>query len=153
MPHRSASRDLYALVYRSRPTERLSARALTSLLMTARRWNAEHGLTGRLVVVEPGDGSTGWFTQYLEGPELAVRTCLDRIGQDRRHRDLEVVASRSIARRRYPDWHMDIEATAGGGEAAVERLAAALVRVDGTPARPALRLRSGGARLTDERTR
>ena len=48
----------------------------------------------------------GWFLQALEGPEGQVRGLMDRIGLDRRHRDVRVISASEAPARLFKDWNM-----------------------------------------------
>lgn len=63
------------------------------------------GVTGALIF------TTAHFAQVLEGPPLAIENLLLKIGKDRRHRLVQVLQRRYVARRMFPEWSM---AYAGG---------------------------------------
>ena len=46
------------------------------------------------------------FIQALEGPEDAVEAILHRIGQDPRHRGMQLILSYDDENREFPDWNM-----------------------------------------------
>jgi hypothetical protein len=78
--------------------------AKTAILDSARRFNAEHGVTGCLAL--RGD----FFVQVVEGPAAAVDEVMARIRTDPRHDDVEVRLSREVGTRTFPHWRMaDIE--------------------------------------------
>ena len=99
---------LHALAYVSTPTVPFSDRDLSDLLLSARRFNAAHGVTGKLVVLEDGDRVVR-FAQWVEGPPAALETCLRRILADPRHGDVDVRRSGPVPARRFPVWDMAIE--------------------------------------------
>ena len=101
---------VHALAYLSTPAVPFSDRDLSDLLLAARTWNAEHGVTGKLLVLEDEAGAVVQFAQWLEGPPAALAACLDRIRADRRHRTREVRAHGVVAGRRFPGWDMAFEA-------------------------------------------
>ena len=100
---------VHALAYVSTPTVPFSDRDLSDLLLSARRWNAEHQVTGKLLVLEDADGQLVQFAQWIEGPPDALAACLDRIRADRRHRPHEVRMHGEVAGRRFPGWDMSFE--------------------------------------------
>ena len=97
---------VHALAYVSTPTVPFSDRDLSDLLLSARRWNAEHQITGKLLVLEDVDGRLVRFAQWIEGapPELAA--CLERIQADTRHVADDVRMHGAVAGRRFPGWDM-----------------------------------------------
>jgi hypothetical protein len=79
------------------------------------RWNAAHGVTGRLFV----DGTEARaFAQWIEGDPADVGALFERVRADPRHRDVRVLASGPIGDlaglpgRLYPDWSMSVETRA-----------------------------------------
>jgi hypothetical protein len=132
---------LHTLLYRSHATRALDERELLPILMTSMRNNARVGLTGLLLYgppeplaesdappstnVIPFEGP-GVFVQWLEGPEEAVRATFERIGRDRRHAGVELVAQGTREARLFPHWSMALETTLALPETAadVERFAA-----------------------------
>lgn len=130
------SDPLHGLLYRSTATRPFGSRELLPLLTTSQRWNAQHGVTGRLLVED--SESTRSFVQWLEGTSDDVAELFGRIEGDPRHDDLTVLASGPIdeltgrAGRLYPDWSMSLETV----DALPESLEAFLAGYDGGPAPP-----------------
>lgn len=94
-------------------TERLSfclytSRALVSvrsveaarIYLDARRNNPAHGITGYL------HQEDGYFAQYLEGSDAALRRMMRTIKSDWRHRDVAVRVDGKVAQRLFPGWDM-----------------------------------------------
>lgn len=103
---------LAALSYVSTPVVPFSDRDLSDLLLGARAFNAHHGITGRLLVLEgPGDRVARFF-QWIEGAETAVEACFARIEADPRHARIEVLFRGGVLARRYPGWDMGLGRTA-----------------------------------------
>lgn len=104
---------LFAAAYISTPSVPFDDHVLSGLLLAARRWNAQHGITGKLVVAEAeeADGSTSVrrFVQWIEGEPDDVRVCLQRIYDDARHTEFEIQYFGPVGARRYPTWDMAIE--------------------------------------------
>lgn len=96
--------SVYSLVYSSAAelnADSAADRAMVdSILATARRRNAEIGVTGALLFTE------GKFVQALEGDRDMVRATYDRIVGDPRHSGIEVLASQFGDRRRFKEWSM-----------------------------------------------
>ena len=105
---------VHALAYVSTPTVPFADRDLSDLLLSARSWNAAHGITGKLVVLEDGDGAVVQFAQWIEGAPSDLAACLDRIRADGRHRTQDVRAHGVVAGRRFPGWDMAFESVGEG---------------------------------------
>lgn len=90
---------LHQLVYASRPFG-FDEAMLNGILMTARRHNPQHDITGALICRQD------MFMQMLEGPEDAVRLLYERIVVDDRHLDMIKLVDRPINERMFPDWAM-----------------------------------------------
>jgi hypothetical protein len=103
---------LHGLAYVSTPTEPFSDRDLSDLLLAARRWNAAHAVTGKLVVLEE-DEHVVRFAQWIEGPRTEIEACVRRIAADPRHRDIDVRRRGPVEARRFPDWDMAIQPASG----------------------------------------
>lgn len=94
-------------IYTSRAVEPLDEDELRELLASARRFNAEHGLTGILLYYRDDALENGAFMQYLEGPEEAIRRVLhERIEPDLRHRSIEVFVDGPRQGRLFDGWYM-----------------------------------------------
>ncbi len=100
---------LHALAYVSTPTEPFSDRDLSDLLLSARSWNAAHGVTGKLLVLEDDAGHVVQFAQWLEGAPDVLAACLDRIHADPRHQLGDVREHGAVGGRRFPGWDMAFE--------------------------------------------
>ncbi|NCQ24186.1 MAG: blue light sensor protein [Rhodobacteraceae bacterium CG17_big_fil_post_rev_8_21_14_2_50_63_15] len=90
---------LIQIIYASQPFGFDDA-MLAGILLDARRCNTHDGITGALIV--RGD----LYLQLLEGPEAKVEATFDRIRRDDRHANAEMLLSRSITHRMFPDWAM-----------------------------------------------
>jgi hypothetical protein len=88
------------------------------ILMQSRRNNARMAIGG---VLHYGDGC---FFQCLEGEREAVEQTYQRIGEDSRHRDVEVLALNQVNERLFRDWSMKY--------VAIEKEIAALVKASGS---------------------
>lgn len=93
--------------YISDPTVAFSDRDLSDLLLSARRFNARHDVTGKLVVLEDETGITR-FAQVIEGPAESITVVTARIKSDPRHGSLQVVVQGDIEGRRFAGWDMAI---------------------------------------------
>jgi hypothetical protein len=73
---------------------------LVGLLVIARMYNQNAGITGALVYGE------GQFIQVIEGEEEAVRSLYDTIVRDPRHTSILKLADKPIAERTFSGWSM-----------------------------------------------
>ncbi|MHA7899254.1 MAG: BLUF domain-containing protein [Henriciella sp.] len=91
---------LWAISYHSRQTDPLTQNALQRLLLQAQTNNQRQDVSGLLVV---GDED---FVQWLEGPEDAVKSVMDRISTDPRHTHVTLLETGPIHRRLFAGWSM-----------------------------------------------
>ena len=98
-----ATAGLRQILYVSAGQPDLGPDGLAEILRTARRNNAQWGLTGLLCHL---DGS---FLQILEGEADAVGRMYRRIHRDPRHERMMMLLDRDIAARDFPDWRMGFE--------------------------------------------
>lgn len=87
------------LIYRSRPFG-FDNGTLASILMNARRYNRENGITGALICRQD------MYLQLIEGPDDAIDTLYERICADDRHTEVTLEASGPVTQRMFPDWAM-----------------------------------------------
>ena len=99
---------LVAFAYVSTPEGTFSDRDLSDLMLSARRFNAEHGVTGKLIVLEDGD-RIARFAQWVEGPASAMQAVVQRVLADPRHGGFEVRQRGRVEKRRFPGWDMAIQ--------------------------------------------
>ncbi|CAN5473783.1 hypothetical protein BH10PSE17_BH10PSE17_02420 [soil metagenome] len=92
---------LIHLMYASRLDQRLAAPpALAELLDKARRFNADNGITGMLLISEQH------CFQVLEGDPDIVDALYAKISLDPRHRDVCLAMRERVVRRNFADWSM-----------------------------------------------
>ncbi len=91
---------LTALAYVSSASRTFGESDLERLLIDARAHNARTGITGTLLY---NDGN---FFQYLEGPEAAIDTALERIKASRSHHGLIQLLRRPVPVRHFEAWQM-----------------------------------------------
>ncbi|CUH79255.1 Blue light-and temperature-regulated antirepressor YcgF [Tritonibacter multivorans] len=94
---------MYRLVYTSRSAADLSADDINMILNTARRRNADEGITGLLLY------HNRMILQVLEGEKAPVKACYDRIRRDPRHRDVWVRMEGEVDTLFFTDWFMGYE--------------------------------------------
>lgn len=91
---------LHHILYLSSAIEPFDDEALAGLLDSARRNNAEVGVTGMLLYAD------GNFIQYLEGEAEAVHGVFAKIKSDPRHNGILTVTDGPADDRVFADWSM-----------------------------------------------
>ncbi|MCX2718155.1 BLUF domain-containing protein [Lentiprolixibacter aurantiacus] len=94
---------MFALVYRSRAVPGFGPVQIQEMLEKARPYNSEQGITGCLLFHE------GEFLQYLEGNQIRVLKLFDKIKNDPRHTDMELISHGNRPERWFKDWEMAFE--------------------------------------------
>ncbi len=89
---------MYRFVFVSTASQDLSAQQIADIAGACHRNNRKAGLTGMLVAHQ------GRFLHILEGDETAIRRRAQKIQDDPRHRDFEVLQAREIQMRAFKDW-------------------------------------------------
>ena len=92
-------KNLQALAYTSTAIN-CSIEKIESILIDAREFNLQHGLTGVLLY------SHGSFLQYLEGEEDMLSAVYARIRNARSHKNIGLLMLRDIDERSFDDWQM-----------------------------------------------
>ena len=92
--------DLISLIYVSSSTQSLDDSEISGILAKSRQNNAALGITGMLLYRE------GNFMQVLEGPEGNVRSLMQTVECDPRHRGLIVLMQKPLKDRQFADWTM-----------------------------------------------
>lgn len=90
---------MHQLIYASRPFG-FDEAALNGILVEARRFNAEHDITGALICRHD------LYLQLLEGPQDIVETLYQRIAVDTRHLEVELLVAQPVDKRLFPKWAM-----------------------------------------------
>lgn len=75
-------------------------KAVFDIVTTARRRNAEAGITGAMAY------TNGYFAQVIEGTGVALDELMHRIESDDRHSEVTVLRCDAITRRLLPHWSM-----------------------------------------------
>lgn len=89
---------LETFLYLSRQTAQCDARAIASILKSARRNNPALGLTGLLLHGE------GEFAQVLEGPPASIDALIELLAVDPRHTEMVTLMRGPIETREFPEW-------------------------------------------------
>lgn len=92
---------LIELIYISQANPKPTKESIEAILYSARRRNAELGITGLLIF----DGESR-FWQVLEGKKVDVEAVYQRITEDERHTDIQLFSVRQIQKREFPQWLM-----------------------------------------------
>lgn len=92
--------SLHRLKYMSTPRAGLDEAQLRDILKSARRHNAQRGLTGFLAF------SAEHFVQVIEGGRAALTNCFLRIARDPRHHSVVLLSFDAIEQRDFCDWSM-----------------------------------------------
>lgn len=88
------------LLYRSRQAYEFGTDDLLRLLLAARRYNGDHGITGLLLFRD------GVFMQLLEGAAADIEGLYARIAEDPRHQDVDMLQAADGVERMLPGWQM-----------------------------------------------
>lgn len=91
---------LVRLMYASRAAAGVDAEELANLLRQSRSGNAASGITGLLCL------SDGVFIQLIEGGRDSVSRLYNRIAQDSRHTDVQLLHFEEVTERRFSGWTM-----------------------------------------------
>ena len=91
---------LRSIVYTSTAARPMHHADMESLLIQARDFNRENGITGVLVYRD------GMFLQCFEGEPAAVVATYERIRASRRHRGISELLNAPMAVRSFADWRM-----------------------------------------------
>ena len=97
--------SLFRLVYASTSLlseePDLAREQIEQILLVSRRDNEAAEITGALLFSDTN------FSQVLEGPRAAVeRLYGETLHHDRRHKDLLLLLSETLAARQFPEWSM-----------------------------------------------
>ena len=93
---------LYRIVFVSTATEPLSPRRARKLVIAATRNNRALGVTGMLLYANER------FLGTLEGPESAVQLIYERVQNDYRHKNVDMLRFESITERLFEDWRVSL---------------------------------------------
>lgn len=88
------------LVYKSKAKENITQLEIDAILETAQKFNQANELTGCLIF------HNNYFIQLLEGDENVLRTLYDRISNDSRHTDIELLYEKTKSQRNFENWGM-----------------------------------------------
>jgi hypothetical protein len=90
---------LTQLIYASKPFGFTSS-VLDDILTVSRARNARDEITGTLIC------RADMYLQLIEGPEVAIQATYKRITADDRHLNVNLLISRGVTGRLFPEWAM-----------------------------------------------
>lgn len=93
---------LHQLIYVSRFIKSIAPTELRRLVKQSEERNFDVGVTGVLLV----HGQSAM--QLVEGDRRTVLALYEKISRDPRHTDVQVMLSKAVARRLYPEWGMGL---------------------------------------------
>ena len=93
---------LVRLMYASRAADLVEAHTLATILKRSKEKNTATGITGVLCFC----ANARIFLQVLEGSRKAVSQLYNRIAQDPRHCDVELLSFAEIGERNFSSWSM-----------------------------------------------
>jgi len=91
---------MLSLVYRSVADNSFILPEIYSMLSRAKDYNSEHGITGCLLYHNSN------FLQLLEGEEKEVQRLFEKISNDDRHHDIEIIKEESHKKPLFDCWSM-----------------------------------------------
>lgn len=94
--------DLVELKYLSEAEGGINVWSLADIVNTSVASNERHGLTGILFF------DHSHFGQILEGTRSAIEETWDKIKNDTRHHNIDLLGITEIQERRFPNWSMKL---------------------------------------------
>ena len=91
---------MHSLVYRSVAIDSFTLPEIYIMLSQAKEYNANKGITGCLLYHNSS------FIQFLEGEEHDVSLLFEKISQDKRHYDIELIKRENTEKRLFNKWSM-----------------------------------------------
>jgi len=98
-----SGQPFHTIVYCSQAAHHMGKEVIDHIITTSRRNNPRFGITGLLTF------GSGFFFQWLEGPEDNVTNLLKTISADPRHRNVVLLTQENEFRERiFPNWDMEL---------------------------------------------
>lgn len=92
--------NTFQIIYLSRVAFQIEEAELEEILTHARKYNAEHEITGLLL------HKNGLFLQVLEGEKNIVEALFNKIKSDNRHFGVINLHEHTISKREFGNWSM-----------------------------------------------
>ena len=115
---------LYRLIYKSTYIKPITSDLLKSIEETSKKNNAELDVSGILI------GNKTGFMAVLEGDGKSVNHIFNKIQNDTRHSEIELISYDRITKKEFPDWSMKSLSTGIMGRVLTERLKKKFGEVD-----------------------
>jgi len=98
-----SGQPFHTIVYCSQATQYMDKESIDRIITTSRHNNPRLGITGLLTF------GSGFFFQWLEGPEDNVTNLFKTISTDPRHRNVVLLTQENEFRERiFPNWDMEL---------------------------------------------
>ena len=91
--------NIYRLIYKSKPFG-FDQAILNGILSDAINYNSKNNITGALICRDD------IYLQLLEGPENEVKLTFEKISNDDRHLEIELLFKEYCNKRIFPGWNM-----------------------------------------------
>ena len=91
--------NIYRLIYKSKPFGYDQA-ILNGILSDAINYNSKNNITGALICRDD------IYLQLLEGPEYEVNLTFEKISNDDRHLEIDLLLKEYCNKRIFPEWNM-----------------------------------------------
>lgn len=91
---------MYYLVYSSHAKVPFAEKNLEQLLFQCQQKNSEKGITGLLLYTDQK------FVQVIEGEKNVIQNTYEKICNDPRHDNVDILIEGEIKKRNYPQWLM-----------------------------------------------
>jgi len=88
-------------------TRQMPSSHLRDLVMRSQTWNLAAGITGALV------STNRHFVQFIEGPNLAMRTLIAKLRHDPRHSDIVPLMDMIVDDRKFSGWSLAYSSSRG----------------------------------------
>lgn len=91
---------IYRLIYTSKRAPETTESDFRTIATFSAMWNRSQGITGLLMVYADD------IMQVLEGPEAEVKALADKISQDTRHQDMQILYEKDVPSAEFTKWSM-----------------------------------------------
>ncbi len=88
------------LIYTSCAERSVDSRDIFKIIEVSAKNNARDYLTGFLIFTDQR------FFQLIEGPDDAIETLLNKLSDDPRHTQIEILKREAVEQRAFPKWSM-----------------------------------------------